>query len=245
MELAEMFASGGGLSPHVPPAQRRAPHEQGEHEQVAEVFPRPGLVGRAVDAGVGRQVIDALGGHRIWQRRKAGHLYVGSCLGSSSSRLQLRSSPLGCTCTARSAMRIATSLRAVFSARPRRPLVLTVWLGHSSIASTVSPAVLTAFPYCWSGRWKVQVYCPSLSPGCVKLGSLRGRRYRSTRRYCTGFPACCSSSHPHIVYLGPRKAGCIITTISLPPPTSARATPSKTLWMRSMFWIARMQVAAW
>src|SRR5436190_7367205 len=88
---------------------------------------------------------------------------------------------------ARIAMNIGISLRAVFSAAARGPLVLVLWLGHSSIASMSRPALRSALTYDSNGLWNVQVYWSGAFPGCVTIGVLRGTRYRSTRRNCTFF----------------------------------------------------------
>ena len=49
------------------------------------------------------------------------------------------------------------SFRAAFSAGARGPLVLVLWLGHSSRASMRSPALRAALTYASIGLWNVQV----------------------------------------------------------------------------------------
>src|SRR5947207_1353206 len=112
------------------------------------------------------------------------------------------------------------SSRARFSAAARGPLVLVLWLGHSSSASRSNPALRAALTYASIGLWKVQVYVSGDLPGCATIGVLRGIKYRSTRRNCTEF----FWSHPHAVSLGPRKQGCIIAMTNRPPVFKARAT---------------------
>src|SRR3982751_5308500 len=72
--------------------------------------------------------------------------------------------------SARIAMNIGISLRAVFSAAARGPLVLVLWLGHSSIASMSRPALRSDFTYDSIGLWNVQVYTSGDAPGRATIG---------------------------------------------------------------------------
>ena len=55
-------------------------------------------------------------------------------------------------------MNMGISLRTVFSAPARGPLVLVLWLGHSSIASINNPALRSDLTYDSIGLWNVHVY---------------------------------------------------------------------------------------